>query len=545
MNFNYNSDNMDVGDILHSAQIITNAFSKVLEENNCVLMLSIGLHQEIDNSIKDLEDLVENVSDTNDILDQNSEETKVEDILDSITEITNNLKEKCFKCDLKLPDIDFNINFDYILGQLKAQIQLYKDMFKIDKIDLCQPAFSLQDACVPDILRLITLLLTAFVSIMTLKKLSNISINAFIKGVLSTLLSKITQSLKITVNIGSTNISCLIDMLKEIALAVPTQDNINSRLAMQEKLALGIVDEEGNDTGKNPFKNEALDGLSDTLTTSAANLDKIEGELNQIEDQINESFELVNTVIDSSLEEVNNYLESLLSFQTFFECEINRSGMEVEEAIQLINNLIQVINMLSSLVLSLVKKEMREDACRTKSSIDNISESEIEDLFIKDIISENSQSMVDIIKSSDKALSLVIHDKPLTNSLPKLDLLDCSIDDFVESHTLPRIIAVAKSQLDNEKRRTTSDNPITYVFNKPSRTQTETISNIVDLIYKDFNKDPEIKEENPFVPPITNPIGKKGISNVLENTIRDNKTTSKLACKSVEDVLSILNDIRR
>lgn len=50
---------------------------------------------------------------------------------------------------------------------------------------------------------------------MTLKKLSNVSIMSFIKGILSTLLSKLLGSLKITMNIGNTNISCLINALRD------------------------------------------------------------------------------------------------------------------------------------------------------------------------------------------------------------------------------------------------------------------------------------------------------------------------------------------
>ena len=44
---------------------------------------------------------------------------------------------------------------------------------------------------------------------------------------------------------------------------------------------------------------------------------------------------------------------------------------------------------------------------------------------------------------------------------------------------------------------------------------------------------------------VVNPIGLKGLSPLLEETIRNNKTQSKLACKSIDDVLSILNDIKK
>ena len=545
MEFKYTSNSVDVNDVLYNAQLISNAFSKTMEDNNCLLMLSIGLHQEIDNTIKDLEDLVNNVSDTNDLLDKEEDTDSGEDILDTINDIISDLKDKCFQCDLKIPDLDFDMDLNAVMAALKDQIDLFKSIFKVDKIDLCQPAFALQSSCVPDIIRLITLLLTAFVSIMTLKKLSNISVSAFIKGVLSTLLSKITQSLKITVNIGSTNISCLVNTLQEIALAIPTQQNIAKKLSEQERIALGFSDTDGNDLNTNFLRSDMLDKLNDTINTHTVNINTIDNELNNAESQINEAFTLINNVIDLSLDELNNYIQSLLGFQTYFECESKRSGMDVEDSIKMINNLIQVINMLSSLVLSLVKKDLREQACKTPSAINNLSEEDISDLLIKDIISDNNQSIVEIIDSSDSALEVIIYDKPLATTLPKLDLLDCSIDDFVSSHTLPRIIEVAKKQLQEEQDRTSIDAPsTTYTFKKPSVEQTDTINNIVDLIYtKPIPPDEETTEE--VINNVVNPIGLKGLSPLLEETIRNNKTQSKLACKSIDDVLSILNDIKK
>lgn len=543
MDFKYSNSNTNSTDILNAAQLITTAFSKTMEDNNCLLMLSIGLHQEIDNTIKDLEDLVDTVTDTNNDLDGETVNT-TDDILETISDIIDDLKDKCFQCDLKFPDLDFKTDLSFLLGKLKEQISLYKSIFRVNKLDLCQPAYSMQNACVPDILRLITLLLTAFVSIMTLKKLSNISITAFIKGVLSTLLSKITQSLKVSVNIGSTNIYCLINTLQEIALAIPTQQNIYAKLNEQERVALGLNDSEGNRSDSNLLKSSMLDSLNKTINDETSNLNRIDTELYNAEQQLNDSFTMINNVISLSLDEVNNYIESLISFQTFFECETTRSGMDVEEAISMINNLIQVINMLSSLALSLVKKNLREEACKTPNYISSLSDEDISDLMIKDLISDTNQKIVDIIDSDDNALQVIIRDQEPSTTLPKLDLLDCSIDYFVESHTLPRIIEVAKKQIEEEQRRIVTTGDTTYTFNKPSKEQEEVINNIVDLIYTDPNKEDKTTEEL-VEETIVNPIGKKGISRILEETIRSDKTQTNLACKSVDDVLSILSNITK
>ena len=545
MELNYTSSDTSVNDILYYAQLIADAFSKTLESNNCLLILSVGLHQQIETDIKDVIDLVNTVTETNNIL-EGDVGLPAEDILNSISDSIASIKSKCFDCDIKIPNIDFDIDLGGALSKLKSQIDLYKSIFNFSKLDMCQTGYALQSACVPDILKLITLLLTAYVSIMSLKKLSNISVSAFIKGILSMLLSKLVSSLKITVNIGSSNIGCLVDALREIALALPTQANITSNISDRSVSSYyGLTDENGNPTENNFLRNDMIDKVSSTLYDATYQLNDIEDRLGATEKYINESFDLITTVIDDATQEINNYVQSLLSFQTFFECEVARSGMEIEEGITMINKLIQVINLLSSVAMSLVKKDLREDACKNSSTINSLSESEIEDLLYKDLIEDYNQQVVELIDSDENGISIIIYDEPKNEALPKIDLLDCSIDDFIESHSLPKIIESAKKQLDDEvKQRTSTTKFNTYNLKKPSIGDREVMKNIVDIIYEKPKED--ITQTTPTTPEtIVNPIGLKGVSDILSDVISKDKKKADLACKSVDDVMNILNSLKR
>ena len=95
MDINYTSDNSNVNSILYEAQLIATAFSKALEDNNCLLILPIGLHQEINNSARDVEDLVETIDEINNNLDGNNDDG-TDAILDIIDEAIRDSKEKCF-----------------------------------------------------------------------------------------------------------------------------------------------------------------------------------------------------------------------------------------------------------------------------------------------------------------------------------------------------------------------------------------------------------------------------------------------------------------
>ena len=547
MDFEYASPSIDVSFTLHNAQLIANTFSQTLENNNCLLMLAIGLHQDIASTIKDAEELIETVSDTNNNLDPTvNNSTPAEQVLESLQSAIEAEKERCFNCKLEMPKLNFNMDLEGVLGNLKVQLNAYTSAFKFDKLDMCQASYALQDSCIPDLLKLITLLLTAYVSIMSLRKLSSISINAFIKGVLSTLLSKLLGSLKVTVNVGSTNISCLINALKEIALAVPTQQNIQARLNESEQLALGLIDANNQSTDSNILKLQIADNLSKSLTDHANVLDEMEEYLDLAEKRLNEAFEIISNVVDNSIKEVSKYIQSLLSFQTYFECETKRSGMDVLEAIQTINQLIQTINLLSSICLSIAKKSVREDACKTKDSINTLSKEDISDLQTKDIIEDYNQKVTEIIDSNENGLEVLIHDLIKEDALPKISLLDCSIDDFIEAHTLPNIINVAKRQVENENKSfTPTDTSQSYIFKKPSTSQREIINNIVDILYDPPTPQVNTDEESNIIIDIKNPMGKGNISDILSETIRKDPKQVDLKCRSIDDVLEVLKTINR
>lgn len=550
MDINYTNSNANVNSILYEAQLIATAFSKALEDNNCLLILPIGLHQEINNGIKDVEDLVKTIDGINNNLDKEVEVT-TDTVLDVLDEAIKESKEKCFTCKLEMPGIDFNVDLKGALGRLSAQIDLYKSIFKFNKLDLCQASYSLMQGCLPDILKLITILLTAYLSIMALKKLSNISIMAFIKGILSTLLSKLLGSLKITVSIGNTNISCLINALKEIALALPTQEAIQARLTAEENYALGLIDINKKSTNSNILRNKMVDDLYKNLDEGHTKLSKLDFEISNIDDKLNETFKLVSDVVDSALEEVNEYVKNLLSFQTYFECETVRSGMDVEDAIATVNKLINVLNLLSAIALSIAKKEIREKACKTDKHINSLSDSQISDLQLKDIVEEYNKTTTELINSNENGLELLIKEDPVEDGLPKIDLLDCSINDFVEAHTLPNIIRVARKQVERERRRPLTYTPesVTYIFRKPSGSQIDYINNLVDMIY--IPPVEEVPEEttNTVVPPIVNPIQKdpETVSSILEDVLNnavDKSKASSLKCRSIDDVLDVLNSFK-
>ena len=53
MDLNYTEQNFNSSEILYSAQTIADAFADAMKQNNCLLMLTVSLHQELNDAIND------------------------------------------------------------------------------------------------------------------------------------------------------------------------------------------------------------------------------------------------------------------------------------------------------------------------------------------------------------------------------------------------------------------------------------------------------------------------------------------------------------
>ena len=187
---------------------------------------------------------------------------------------------------------------------------------------------------------------------------------------------------------------------------------------------------------------------------------------------------------------------------------------------------------------------------------------------------------VEIISSSPEDLEVLISDRPKEDALPKIDLLNCSIDDFIQAHTIGNVLNTATLQVERELNNPTTFSKYeiadaTYRFVRPSLDTITYIDDIINLIYTDPNitennvTDSDIKLtsidlndfgniNNPIdratdtiiketIKPseITNSVGKDGISSLLEDLKTNKQTSSNLSCKSIDEVLNILQQIRR
>lgn len=558
MEINYRSatNSFNANEILYHVQTLTDAFAEALKQNNCIVMLPISLHNDIDVAIKDLEESYDLNTPVD--LTQNPVGNAIggEKILESIQSAIDYSKAQCYSCALTLPRIDFTFDTSMILGTLKATLDLYNQIFNLPKLDLCQSASALRSTCLPDILRLIVLLLTAYASIMMLKNITSISLSAFIKGVISTIIEKLFAALKISIGIGDTNIACLIQAMKEISSSLlPTDEQVNRLLTQEERDAIDFGPDK--ESIMNPYTTNLNKGINRLQTATNG----FEDDINKLEGKLEETFKVFSDSLEEASQEINDLILNMLAIKTTFECEAKRSGTDVLEVMERVNRLIQIVNMLSAVALATARKDAYERACASNSSIQRLTDRQLEDLKIKDIIEEYYEKEAELIETPDGGIQIIIKDdKPKVPVLNKITLFQCSIDDFINDHTLGEVIG--KVDKENEDRGTPSRDPVekqtdvsfipdnSYALPPISMDNDTIIENIVNILYtppeQDIPLNDKIKIEDERIVTVEDIINSFTLSGTSSEYKRQNtRDNASLKCRSTKDVLSILEDLRK
>lgn len=468
---NNSSDKMKV---LAHAQTISNFFVEAIDQNDCNVKVVIGFYQELDDTINSILDLDKAFNPTPiewyktplRPTDPFDDYEYIEEPLDSdyITEAAiKALKERCINCSLKLPRVNFHNDLNFLFNKLSAQLDVFKNVFeKPSRDNFCHLAYGLQKTCIPDLIKMIAMLLTAYAAIMALRKFPSFSLNMFIKGVISALLGQVVGSINISLDMSSTGLPCLLSVLEELASKIPTN----------ESLYQGLTEEQRMDSWNKDYiplsiyeKNlqERVDNKEITPEFAAIKLERytkandpvryytkaLEDQLGAEEAEVSEIFGFVNSIVEGAQGDINSYIDSILGVINYFECEGKRSGSDFTEILEYINDLNKVINMLSSLIGTFLKKALNLDLCKDEKSLKDIKEiletAEIEPLTpedIKDILEEYNELESQV---SDDGLSVLIYDKPKKSMLPKLTLLGCNFKEFAEAHRLDNLVKTAIS----------------------------------------------------------------------------------------------------
>lgn len=488
-------DSSSANEMIHYCTIIAKAFADALDQNECNLKVVVSLAEDLKDTIRDSEDMYEiiykdptvpptQVNRDNSVVIESISPTPV-DRVENQAAISSFLKQSCFKCEFGLPEIDILGKLEWSWNKLKVFLDVYAELFdQLLDPNFCHAAYAFQYTCVPDILKLIAMLLSVYAAVLALRRLGGISLNAFVKGVISGLLGQIINTFKIQVDFSKTGIGCVINLLEELASLVPDGENLATQLS-KEDLELLNIDDTYSFAGKSYI--EQLQKQSDAFAKDTSNV-----------------FKSISETVNRATEDFNENLESIFNIIDYLQCEIGRSGAGFLELAEYLQKLINIINLLSSIATMVAKRQIQKKLCTTKQSETSLNltptaddiYTPITELEINEVISEYLGKVVEETKDANDNVIPLIYEKDKQPILPKLNLLTCNLKDFINAHSIEEI---TKKVVEDIQREELEKKRSETAYNKQQgRGLTELDSDLYSVKIDDFTKRNRTWEEYPL-----------------------------------------------
>lgn len=471
-------------------QTILEAFTKALDKNECNVRILISAHNEIKDQQDELKDLYEIVQkdsklpkdankkvfirprNPNDIvrtLIDNPDKPIDNTALDAIK---NGLNNDCIDCQFKFPKINFTSNLRFSFEKLKISITAYIDTFnQLTNPNLCHSAAVFNYSCMQELLEMLVLLITLYTTLSKLSSLSGISLNGFIKGVISGLLGAIVGSIKIQVDLSNTGISCLLNALHTLADRFPSGSNMvgyvpDEWLDQEEEKEAENIEQEKNKKSYNPFSADAVadalkalqDETIDTFTKAKHQnvikrfANELQNTTEEYEKLIDGSLKIFDNVATKAQENLNKKIASMFGLMDHFQCEAARTGTGIMELLPFIQQVVQVINLVSALIAQVANKQVKK-MCKPKSGVVEYSEelqkqvengsTEWLELVPTDLLEEFlGVKVIPFTEGGSKNDEIIpiILDEPKQTILPKLSLDNCNLQDFINAHKPDNIL---------------------------------------------------------------------------------------------------------
>ena len=448
---------------LRYAQLIINAFTKALDQNECNVKALVGIHEEIRDQKQTLEDLWD-LTKTNKHEKNNNNRQKVpvfsnDSISDFIidtneplnNDITNSIKDKlksrCIDCDYDWPKIDFEHNFAYSFEKLRASLNIYMSAFdKIRNPNFCQAAGLFDFSCLQDIIKLIALFLSVYSAILAVRKLSGVSIQGFIRGVITGLLGQLIGGIRLQFDLSQTGLSCLINAIEQMAMNLPDGQSLsgqipenwfspdpdtnplkdNGTLATEDKDGNPIIsnpvvpkwetyiDENGVEQERivgqievpslpkenvlnyrsvynntyNPFSDEGMKkAMQDLSNPKNQNIVKqyvnlVKKDSDEYQKVLGSVFKVLEKTISSVVEDFNEEVSSIFGLVEYLQCEAGRTGTDFIDVLEYMQQIINVVNLLSAVAAVIAKKQVEKLCKNTNMVADSDLSDEAKDIVV-------------------------------------------------------------------------------------------------------------------------------------------------------------------
>lgn len=314
---------------------------------------------------------------------------------------TNISSNNCNFCNPLKVDFNLKLQKPSIKANLELSIDIGNMMFSSNAPIVCSTALVMSQGCIPDLVRIIGMLLMALSTIISSVNLESLSLSSFISATLGAVLDISIKKGMFMFSVSVSKSECLSATIKEIMSYLPTSQSMNDRLDPELLKKFGLYN-------KNPTNYvKMFEALDKSLTANG-------------KDGIDRAFDgmsQMTSVIDNAIQHVNDWLEGLFGLSNYIPCERERSNSKPSTLIEQIMNLITMINT----IRAIIDKKYQKEQCGSIDTPQNSTGSLLTPDDVIDIIND----IIDIdkiIKDNDGNTIAII--------LPSVGLKTVYIDTF-------------------------------------------------------------------------------------------------------------------
>lgn len=436
------------------AQVIIEHFSKALEENGCLIQVPAALYVEIDDQYNRLVDYIESavnsgntgVADNYATYSYQEGDFRQTEIAQSVREAIRRASNDCFNCNIPKPKFDFSGIFDNLMAEIQSTLEQFGGMFKYNKASVCQYSFFLSYLCIPDLLKLVSLILAAITKLLSGITLPRITIALFINAILSAIIEVLVRNISILARFALTPVLCILDAIDSIISQLPTPENIRAqneqdliRLGVNEKFMQGEYD-----TGLADKSRKIREAY-----TSRVRKYEQEASMNT-QKYVKEIFGPLEETINKSVDSLNNSIAELTGLLNHFSCEPSRSGLTVSQYLSNLSEFMALVNLLRYIIKFKSKKAAFEQLCNAPTDSSNYGNNNYTDIYDTPMSTENIGSIIADVLGSDIDIITDDEGNPIAIGIKNpdseidesrnLSFWSCNLRDFAESVIVPNLI---------------------------------------------------------------------------------------------------------
>lgn len=254
---------------------------------------------------------------------------------------TNVSSGNCNFCNPLKVDFNLKLQKPSIKANLELSIDIGNMMFSSNAPIVCSTALVMSQGCIPDLVRIIGMLLMALSTIVSSVNLESLSLSSFISATLGAVLDISIKKGMFMFSVSVSKSECLSATIKEIMSYLPTSQSMNDRLDPELLKKFGLYN-------KNPTNYvKMFEALDKSLTVNGKDgIDKVFDGMSQM-----------TSVIDNAIQHVNDWLEGLFGLSSYIPCERERSNSKPSTLIEQIMNLITIINTIRVIIDKKYQKE--------------------------------------------------------------------------------------------------------------------------------------------------------------------------------------------